>query len=106
MQPDPTPIPPTFQEFIENAQRLEDRMRDAQGELERAIVTGRSQDGTVVVMATGLGRLQAVRVDPKVYDHRDVLLLQTAIAEAVRAAGENAGKLATEKMGPVEINLH
>ena len=106
MQPDPQPIPPTFQEFIENAQRLEDRMRDAQGELERAIVTGRSQDGTVVVLATGLGRLQAVRVDPKVYDQRDVALLQTAIAEAVRAAGENAGELATEKMGPVEINLH
>ncbi|MET0426119.1 MAG: YbaB/EbfC family nucleoid-associated protein [Actinoplanes sp.] len=106
MQPDAKPVPPSFQEFIENAQRLEDQMRNAQDELERAIVTGRSADGTVVVMATGLGKLHAVRVDPRVYEQHDVAQLQNAIAEAIRTAGANAAQLATEKMGPVEINLH
>ncbi|MCO1613345.1 YbaB/EbfC family nucleoid-associated protein [Micromonospora sp. CPM1] len=106
MQPESTPIPPSFQEFMENAQRLEDQMRNAQSELERAIVTGRSQDATVVVMASGLGKVQAVRVDPRVYDQRDAVSLQTAVMEAIQAAAANAGKLATEKMGPVEINLH
>ena len=106
MQPESTPIPPSFQEFMENAQRLEDQMRGAQAELAKAVVTGRSQDATVVVMASGLGRVQAVRVDPVVYERRDAASLQAAIMEAIQAAGENAGKLATEKMGPVEINLH
>ena len=106
VQPESRPVPPTFQEFIENAQRLEDQMRTAQSDLEKAVVTGRSADGTVVVMATGLGRLHAVRVDPRVFEQRDATALQNAIAEAIRAAGSNAEKLATEKMGPVEINLH
>ncbi|SDT56194.1 YbaB/EbfC family nucleoid-associated protein [Actinoplanes derwentensis] len=91
---------------MENAQRLEDRMRRGQAELEKAVVTGRSQDGTVAVMATGLGKLHAVRVDPAIYEQHDVASLQNAIMEAMRAAGENASKLATEKMGPVEITLH
>ena len=91
---------------MENAQRLEDRMRRGQAELEKTVVTGRSQDGTVVAVSTGLGRLQAVRVDPRIYEQRDVASLQRAIMEAMRAAGENAATLAAEKMGPVEINLH
>jgi DNA-binding protein YbaB len=57
-------------------------------------------------MATGLGKVQAVRVDPRVYDQRDPGALQNAVLEAIRAAGSTAEKLATEKMGPVEINLH
>ncbi|WP_245674277.1 MULTISPECIES: YbaB/EbfC family nucleoid-associated protein [Actinoplanes] len=91
---------------MSNAQQMQDQMMNAQAELAKAVVTGRSQDGTVVVMATGLGKLHGVRVDPKVYEQRDVSSLQNAIAEAIRAAGANAGNLASQKLGDVEINLH
>ncbi|WP_133879294.1 YbaB/EbfC family nucleoid-associated protein [Paractinoplanes brasiliensis] len=95
-----------MEEFFERAQAFEQQMRDAQGDLERSVVTGRSADGTVTVLATGLGKLQAVRVDPAVYEQRDAEALQEAIAQAVRAAAANAGRLAEQKMGPVEITLH
>ncbi|AGL14108.1 YbaB/EbfC family nucleoid-associated protein [Actinoplanes sp. N902-109] len=98
--------PAEMQEFLDHAKAFEQQMRDAQGDLEKAVVTGRSADGSVTVLATGLGKLQAVRVDPGVFDRRDVQALQTAIAEAVQTAADNAGKLATQKMGPVEITLH
>ncbi|GID28802.1 hypothetical protein C8E87_8565 [Paractinoplanes brasiliensis] len=97
---------PGMEEFFERAQAFEQQMRDAQGDLERSVVTGRSADGTVTVLATGLGKLQAVRVDPAVYEQRDAEALQEAIAQAVRAAAANAGRLAEQKMGPVEITLH
>jgi DNA-binding YbaB/EbfC family protein len=97
---------PDISEFLAGAADFEQRMRTAQSDLAKAVVTGRSGDGTVVVMASGMGKLQAVRVDPKVYDARDVVALQTAIAEAVQAAADNAGKLAQQKMGPIEIALH
>ncbi|WP_406077946.1 YbaB/EbfC family nucleoid-associated protein [Micromonospora sp. NBC_00858] len=100
------PAQPDFQEFLQNAQAFQDRMRNAQTELERAIVTGRSDDGTVTVLVSGLGKLQAVQVDPQVFDERDVQRLQNAIAEAVRSAGATASRLAAQKMGPVEINLY
>ncbi|MBU2668193.1 YbaB/EbfC family nucleoid-associated protein [Actinoplanes bogorensis] len=95
-----------MEEFFERAQALEKQMRDAQGDLERSLVTGRSADGTVTVLATGMGKLHGVRVDPSVFDQRDAEALQQAIAEAVRAAAANAGRLAEQKMGPVEITLH
>ena len=105
MQPAVSPQP-DFQEFLQNAKAFEDRMRNAQMELERALVTGRSSDGTVTVLASGLGKLQAVQVDPRVFDERDVQRLQNAVAEAVRSAGASASKMAEQKMGPVEINLY
>ncbi|WP_305785777.1 YbaB/EbfC family nucleoid-associated protein [Symbioplanes lichenis] len=95
-----------FAEFLDSAEAFETSMRNAQSDLEKAIVTGRSADNTVVVMASGLGKLKAVRVDPKVFDARDAEGLQTAIAQAIQAAADNAGKLAQQKMGPIEITLH
>lgn len=94
---------------MESAQRLEDRMRKDQkdqGDLEKTVVTGRSKDGTVIAIATGLGRLQAVRLDPRIYQQRDLGSLQNAIVEAVRAAAESVTALVAEKRGPGEINLH
>lgn len=96
---------PDLDAIAEQARQLEQRMRVAQGELEKAIVTGNSADGLVTVVASGLGTTRAVRVDPAVFDVRDAAALETAILQAVRAAADNAGRLATSKMGAIEINL-
>ncbi|GAA2491355.1 YbaB/EbfC family nucleoid-associated protein [Winogradskya humida] len=98
--------PEEIQEFLDRAKVFEQEMADAQTDLGKAIVTGRSADGSVTVLASGMGKLQGVRVDPAVFDRRDVAALQTAIAQAVQAAADNAGKLAQQKMGPIEITLH
>ncbi|WP_306214859.1 YbaB/EbfC family nucleoid-associated protein [Actinoplanes sp. RD1] len=97
---------PSPAQFLEQAQAFEETMRNAQSDLAKAVVTGRAADNTVVVMASGLGKLKAVRVDPKVFDARDAEALQTAIAQAIQNAADNAGKLAEQKMGPIEITLH
>ncbi|WP_067495024.1 YbaB/EbfC family nucleoid-associated protein [Actinoplanes sp. TFC3] len=97
---------PDMQQFLNEAKAFEQQMRDAQTDLGKAIVTGRSADGSVTVVASGMGKLQGVRVDPSVFDRRDVQALQLAIAEAVQSAAANAGKLAEQKMGPIEITLH
>ncbi|XVU28958.1 YbaB/EbfC family nucleoid-associated protein [Actinoplanes sp. CA-054009] len=97
---------PELEKLLADAQAFEQTMRDAQASLQQAIVTGRSSDGTVAVVAGGLGELKAVRVDPGVFEHRDADRLATAIAEAVRAAGDAARRLAEQRMGPIEINLH
>ncbi|WP_432898018.1 YbaB/EbfC family nucleoid-associated protein [Micromonospora matsumotoense] len=100
------PKQPTLDEVVRAGRMFEQRMRSAQASLDRALVTGRSADGTVVVLANGLGQLKAVQVSPTVFDGRDVAALQNAITESIRAAAANAAVLAREKMGPVEINLH
>ena len=40
------------------------------------------------------------------YHEPDVNRLQDAIADAIRAAGANAAEIATQRLGPVEINLY
>lgn len=100
------PKQPTLNEMVAAGRVFEQRMRSAQSTLDHALVTGRSADGTVVVLASGLGQLKAVQVSPTVFDSRDVAALQNAITESIRAAGANAAALAREKMGPVEINLY
>ncbi|MET7747682.1 YbaB/EbfC family nucleoid-associated protein [Micromonospora sp. NPDC005367] len=96
---------PEFQEFLDNARAFEQQMRDAHTELERTVVTGRSGDGLVTLLASGLGQLKSVLIDPRVFEQHDVDRLQEAIAEAIRAAAGAASRLAEQKMGPVEINL-
>lgn len=101
-----SPQQATREELVAAGRAFEQRMRSAQASLENALVTGRSADGTVVVLASGLGRLKAVQVSPAVFDSRDVTALQEAITQSIRAAGANAARLAQEKMGAVEINLY
>lgn len=98
--------PPTREELVEAGRAFERRLRQAQAGLGHALVAGRSADGTVVVLASGLGQLKAVQVDPAVFDTRDVAALQSAIAQSIRAAAANAATLAQEKLGMVEINLY
>lgn len=97
---------PDFEELLASAQQFEERMRTAHASLATVTVSGRSADGTVTIVATGLGKLHAVRVDPKVFDQPDVNRLQEAIAEAIRAAGAHAAEVATQRLGPTEINLY
>ncbi|BCJ35644.1 hypothetical protein Athai_31470 [Actinocatenispora thailandica] len=85
---------------------LEQRMRSAEAYLTAAEVRGRSDDGTVTVRASGLGRLRSVQVDPGVFATADTAALENAIAQAIRSAAANAAALARERMGPVEINLY
>ncbi|WP_431923547.1 YbaB/EbfC family nucleoid-associated protein [Micromonospora wenchangensis] len=97
---------PTREEMIEAGRAFEQRLRRAQASLGQALVTGRSADGAVVVLASGLGQLRAVQVSPAVFDTRDVTALQDAIAESIRAAAANAADLARQEMGAIEINLY
>lgn len=97
---------PEVHQFLDHARAFEQQMRDAQTDLEKAVVTGRSRDRTVTVLAGGLGKVLAVRVNPSVFDDRDAQALQNAITEAIRAAADKASKLAEQKMGPIEVTLH
>lgn len=97
---------PNMEELIAYGVDLQQQMRTAQDDLARERVTGRSADGTVAVVVTGMGAVQSVEVDPAVFDSRDTPALQTAILEAIRAAAANAGRRASRMMGDLEINLY
>lgn len=94
---------PDLQKFMERAERLQQRMLDAQDELARAVLTGQAGDGLVTVTVSGLGELKRVRIDPALFDRGSVEQLQDLIAEAIHDGAESVRQLATAKMGPVEV---
>ncbi|BCJ52696.1 hypothetical protein Asp14428_41710 [Actinoplanes sp. NBRC 14428] len=95
-----------IQDIVQKALDYGQHLQAAQAELERALITGRSEDGTVTVVCNGIGKVSAVQVDPRIYDERDPQRLQRAIVEAIRAAGSSAGDLAGQRMGEVQVSLY
>jgi len=80
--------------LFQQAQQLQEQMREAQERLGQKIVTGSAGGGMVVVTANGKGEIQKVQIDKQAVDPRDVAMLEdlvlAAVNSALRAAQEAA----------------
>ena len=80
--------------LLEQAQQLQEKMREAQDRLASKTVTGSSGGGMVIVTANGKGEIQKVQIDKQAVDPRDVPMLEdlvlTAVNSALKAAQEAA----------------
>jgi DNA-binding YbaB/EbfC family protein len=90
-----------MQQILQQAQRMQEQLMSAQQQLSEAEVTGSAGGGLVTATVSGAGELRALTIDPKVVDPEDTETLADLIIAAVRDAGNNAEKLAADKMGPL-----
>jgi DNA-binding YbaB/EbfC family protein len=90
-----------MQQLLQQAQKMQQQLADAQEELAKAEVTGTSGGGLVTATVSGHGELKSLTIDSKVVDPDDVETLSDLVVAAVRAASDKAKKLAEEKMSPV-----
>src|SRR5438270_12399435 len=72
--------------LLEQAQQLQEKMREAQDRLASKTVTGSSGGGMVIVTANGKGEIQKVQIDKQAVDPRDVPMLEDLVLAAVNAA--------------------
>ena len=70
------PGQPDMQMILQQAQKMQRRLANAQEELATATVTGQAGNGLVTVTTTATGELTGVTIDPKVVDPSDVETLQ------------------------------
>ena len=96
---------PNLQQLMQQAQKMQQQLADAQAELAEAEVTGTSGGGLVTVTMTGSGEVRAVKIDPKAVDADDVETLEDLVVAAFANAHDNMRKLAEEKMGPLTAGL-
>jgi DNA-binding YbaB/EbfC family protein len=96
---------PNLQQLMQQAQKMQQQLADAQAELAEAEVTGTAGGGLVTVTVTGAGEVRAVKIDPKVVDPDDVETLEDLVVAALHNAGDAAKRLAEEKMGPITAGL-
>jgi len=96
---------PNMQQLLQQAQKMQQDLANAQEELARTEVDGQAGGGLVKATVTGAGELRALKIDPKAVDPEDVETLEDLVLAAVHNATE-AGRAVTEKtMGPLTGGL-
>ena len=95
------PGQPDMQMILQQAQKMQQQLQQAQAELATAEVTGQAGNGLVEVPMTAQLEPRGVKIDPKVVDPDDVETLQDLVAGALQDAVRAAQALQAEKMGPL-----
>ncbi|MBA3340519.1 MAG: YbaB/EbfC family nucleoid-associated protein [Gemmatimonadaceae bacterium] len=87
-----------FTKILEQAQQMQGRLEQIQGELEKMTVSGSSGGGMVTVDADGKGQITKVRVDPSIVNPSDVEMLEDLLIVALRDAQQKSADLAKHEM--------
>jgi nucleoid-associated protein EbfC len=72
--------------LFQQAQQIQEQMKEAQERLSQKTVTGTAGGGMVVVTANGKGEIQKVQIDKQAVDPRDVPMLEDLVVAAVNSA--------------------
>jgi DNA-binding YbaB/EbfC family protein len=96
---------PNMQQLLQQAQKMQESLANAQEELARTEVGGQSGGGLVKATVTGSGELRGLVIDPKAVDPEDTETLADLIVAAVQAANENAQALQQRTLGPLTEGL-
>jgi nucleoid-associated protein EbfC len=95
------PQPPNLQALLQQAQKMQQQMMEAQEQLKHEEVEASAGGGMVSVTVTGDLHVKSIRIDPEAIDPDDPELLsdmvQAAVNEGIRAAQE----LAENKLGGI-----
>lgn len=89
-----------FQQLMKQAQAMQQKMLEAQQEIEEAELEGAAGGELVKVTINGNKVLKAIKIDPKACDPEDVEMLEDLIMAALNDAYSKADELKEEKLGP------
>jgi len=91
--------PPDMRQLMQQAQKMQQELEQAQSELAEQTYEGSSGGGAVKAAVTGSQVLVSVEIAPEVVDPDDVEMLQDLVVAAVRQAFENASAAAGDRLG-------
>jgi DNA-binding YbaB/EbfC family protein len=87
--------------MMKQAQKMQQKMMEAQAELADKTVTATAGGGKVTVVANGAGDVVSIKIDKAVVDPEDVEMLEDLILTGVKKAIEEAKALGQAEMGKV-----
>ena len=91
--------------LMKQAQGLQQKMADAQAELDTLEVEGASGGGLVKVVSTAKGQVKSVRIDPSLMVPDEVEILEDLMVAALNDARGKAERLVAERMQSVTAGL-
>lgn len=89
-----------MQQLMKQAQAMQEKMAEAQEEVENAEAEGDAGGGMVKVTVNGNKVLQSVKIDPKACDPDDTEMLEDLIIAALNDAYAKADAIKEEIMAP------
>jgi nucleoid-associated protein EbfC len=91
--------------LMKQAQAMQQKLQDAQAELENVEVEGASGGGVVTVKVTGKGALKAISIDPSLLNADEKEILEDLIVAAMNDARGKADRAAQERMADLTKGL-
>jgi len=91
--------------MLQQLQRLQEQLAEAQARLAEETVTASSGGEAVKVTMTGDQRCRLVEIDPVLLKDADVEMLQDLVLTAVNTALEKSRLLQQERLGPLSGGL-
>jgi hypothetical protein len=87
--------------MMQQIQRVQQRLAEAQAQLTLETVTAPSGGGAVKVTMTGDQKCRSVEISLELLREADAAIMQDLILSAVNLALEQSRALATERLGPL-----
>ncbi|MGO4707187.1 YbaB/EbfC family nucleoid-associated protein [Microvirga sp. 2MCAF38] len=91
--------------LMKQAQAMQQKLQDAQAELENVEVEGSSGGGAVVVKITAKGQLRAINIDPSLMNADEKEILEDLIVAAMNDAKGKADRATEERMSALTKGL-
>ena len=91
--------------MMQQIQRLQQQMAEAQEKLALETVSATAGGGAVKVTVTGDQKCQSIEIDPEVLKNADAEMLQDLILTAVNLALDKSRELQEQVMGPLAGGL-
>src|SRR5579863_3928136 len=90
---------PNMQQMLQQVQKMQREMEEAQKALEHETVEGTAGGGAVRVQVSGDLRVRSVTIAPEAVDPDDVEMLGDLVLAAINEALRAAQQLAAERLG-------
>jgi DNA-binding YbaB/EbfC family protein len=96
---------PNLTDLMKEAQKIQERMQNAQKELEQMVVTGESGGGLVKVEMTGRHDVRRTTIDPSLIDKDNSEMLEDLVSAAFNDAVRKIERETRTKMGKLTEGL-
>jgi nucleoid-associated protein EbfC len=84
--------------LMKQAQKMQEKMAQAQADLAEKTVEAQAAGGKVVVVANGAGDVVSIKIAKEIVDPEDVEFLEDAVLSGVKQAIEQGKGIATSEM--------
>ena len=90
-----------MQKIMQQAQQMQAKAQQVQGELELKEVEATAGGGVIKVVATGGKKIKSIKISPEAVDEDDVQMLEDLVLTAVNDALNKADELSNAEMAKV-----